>query len=122
MTHGHADPGGDLPPRPTREALRARWGPRGLLILVVLLLAGLVFLPTALVFVRAVTEDPRNPLSTFTLHALADSYGSPRIWRVLAETMAMSLACGILATVLGGALAWILARTDVPCDGSSNSS
>ncbi|WP_369034997.1 ABC transporter permease [Streptomyces adonidis] len=102
------------PPRPTREALRARWGPRGLLILVVLLLAGLVFLPTALVFVRAVTEDPRNPLSTFTLHALADSYGSPRIWRVLAETMAMSLACGILATVLGGALAWILARTDVP--------
>ncbi|MGW1715234.1 ABC transporter permease [Streptomyces sp. NPDC002156] len=102
------------PPRPTREALRARWGPRGLLVLVVLLLAGLVFLPTALVFVRAVTEDPRNPLSTFTLHALADSYGSPRIWRILAETMAMSLACGILATVLGGALAWILARTDVP--------
>lgn len=102
------------PPRATREALRARWGPRGLLILVVLLLAGLVFLPTALVFVRAVTEDPRNPLSTFTLHALADSYGSPRIWRILAETMAMSLACGILATVLGGALAWILARTDVP--------
>ncbi|WP_062642561.1 ABC transporter permease [Streptomyces maremycinicus] len=95
-------------------AVRARWGPRVLLLLVVLLLAVLVFLPTAMVFVRAFSDDPRNPLSTFTLHALADSYGSARIWRILAETMAMSVACGILSTGLGGALAWVLARTDVP--------
>ncbi|WP_180687022.1 ABC transporter permease [Streptomyces gossypiisoli] len=97
-----------------RMPVRGQWAPRVLVALVVLLLAVLVFLPTALVFVRAVSEDPRNPLSTFTLEALVDSYGSARIWRVLAETMAMSLTCGILATALGGALAWILARTDVP--------
>ncbi|MER5217642.1 iron ABC transporter permease [Streptomyces sp. NPDC002838] len=101
-------------PRESRMPVRGQWGPRALVALVVLLLAVLVFLPTALVFVRAVSKDPRNPLSTFTLEALANSYGSPRIWRVLAETMAMSLTCGILATALGGALAWILARTDVP--------
>ncbi|MCZ9337819.1 hypothetical protein NGM37_08510, partial [Streptomyces sp. TRM76130] len=53
-------------------------------------------------------------LSTFTLDALKDSYGSWEIWRVLGETMAMSLACGVIATALGGALAWVLARTDVP--------
>ncbi|MBD0843960.1 ABC transporter permease [Streptomyces sp. TRM68416] len=102
------------PPRENRMPARGQWAPRVLVALVVLLLAVLVFLPTALVFVRAVSEDPRNPLSTFTLEALADSYGSARIWRVLAETMAMSLTCGILATALGGVLAWILARTDVP--------
>ncbi|MFD5258954.1 ABC transporter permease [Streptomyces bobili] len=101
-------------PREGRMPVRGQWAPRVLVALVVLLLAVLVFLPTALVFVRAVSEDPRNPLSTFTLEALADSYGSVRIWRVLAETMAMSLTCGILATALGGALAWVLARTDVP--------
>ncbi|MGW0821086.1 ABC transporter permease [Streptomyces sp. NPDC002845] len=101
-------------PRETRTPAKAQWGPRALMALVILLLAVLVFLPTALVFVRAVSEDPRNPLSTFTLDALANSYGSARIWRVLAETMAMSVACGVLATALGGALAWVLARTDVP--------
>ncbi|GAA3626119.1 iron ABC transporter permease [Nonomuraea rosea] len=89
-------------------------GNRALIVLVILLLTFLVFLPTALVLVRAVSENPRDPLATFTLDALANSYGSPEIWKVLAETMAMSLACGLLATVLGGALAWILARTDVP--------
>ncbi|TMR98060.1 hypothetical protein [Nonomuraea basaltis] len=67
-----------------------------------------------MVFVRAVSENPRNPLDTFTLEALANSYGSPQIWGVLAQTMATSLACGVLATALGGALAWVLARTDVP--------
>jgi iron(III) transport system permease protein len=84
------------------------------MVVVVLLLTVLVFLPTALVFVRAVTEDPRDPLATFSLDALADSYGSPAIWGVLGQTMAMSLACGVVATALGAALAWILARTDVP--------
>lgn len=89
-------------------------GGRPAMVLVILLLTVLVFVPTALVFVGAVSDDPRNPLSTFTLEALANSYGSAEIWKVLAQTMAMSLACGILATALGGALAWILARTDVP--------
>jgi iron(III) transport system permease protein len=84
------------------------------MVLVILLLAVLVFLPTALVFVRAVSEDPRDLLSTFTLDALKNSYGSWEIWRVLGETMAMSIGCGVIATALGGALAWVLARTDVP--------
>ncbi|MFE0800584.1 ABC transporter permease [Streptomyces sp. NPDC058812] len=103
------------PPRVNRKQVRTRRrGPGGLMVLVVLLLAVLVFLPTVLVFVRAVSEDPRDALSTFTPDALKDSYGSWEIWRVLGETMAMSLACGVIATALGGALAWVLARTDVP--------
>lgn len=83
------------------------------MVVVVLLLAVLVFLPTALVFIRAVTKDPRN-LATFSFDALVDSYGSPEIWGVLGQTMAMALTCGVVATALGAALAWILARTDVP--------
>jgi iron(III) transport system permease protein len=103
------------PPRADGKRARTRRrGPGVLMVLVVLLLAVLVFLPTALVFVRAVSEDPRDALSTFTLDALKDSYGSWEIWRVLGETMAMSLACGVIATAIGGALAWVLARTDVP--------
>lgn len=89
-------------------------GDRALMVVVILLLTVLVFLPTALVFVRAVTEDPRDPLATFSLDALVDSYGSPEIWGVLGQTMAMALTCGLVATALGAALAWILARTDVP--------
>jgi iron(III) transport system permease protein len=89
-------------------------GDRVLMVVVILLLTVLVFLPTALVFIRAVTEDPRDPLATFSLDALIDSYGSPEIWGVLAQTMAMALTCGVVATALGAALAWILARTDVP--------
>lgn len=89
-------------------------GKRWLTALVIVLLGVLIFLPTALVFVGAVADDARRPFSTFTLRALADSYGSPEIWWILAQTMAMSLGCGVIATALGGALAWILARTDVP--------
>lgn len=89
-------------------------GDRALTVVVLLLLTVLVFLPTALVFVRAVTEDPRDPLATFSLDALLDSYGNPEIWGVLGQTMAMALTCGVVATALGAALAWILARTDVP--------
>ncbi|EHR50165.1 ABC-type Fe3+ transport system, permease component [Saccharomonospora marina XMU15] len=96
-------------PRETRAP-----GHRALVALVVVILTVLVFLPTALVFVRAISEDPRDPLSTFTLEALAESYGSMEIWKILAQTMAMSLGCGLLATVIGSALAWIVARTDVP--------
>ncbi|MCZ9336991.1 hypothetical protein NGM37_04265, partial [Streptomyces sp. TRM76130] len=70
------------PPRADRKRARTRRrGPGLLMVLVVLLLAVLVFLPTALVFVRAVSEDPRDALSTFTLDALKDSYGSWEIWR-----------------------------------------
>lgn len=101
-------------PRKPRRRPRILRGDRVLVGLTVLLLGVLVFVPTVLVFVRAVSDDPRNPLATFTLDALADSYGNPEIWRVLGETMAMSVGCGIVATALGAVLAWILARTDVP--------
>lgn len=107
-----------LAPQETQETPRVREtrapGDRALVVVVVLLLTVLVFLPTALVFVRAVTEDPRDPLATFSLDALVDSYGNPEIWVVLGQTMAMALTCGVVATALGAALAWILARTDVP--------
>lgn len=104
-----------LAPQETVPAREARTpGDRALTVVVLLLLTVLVFLPTALVFVRAVTEDPRDPLATFSLDALLDSYGNPEIWAVLGQTMAMALTCGVVATALGAALAWILARTDVP--------
>jgi len=80
---------------------------------VVVLLTFLVFLPTAFVFVQALSDDPRHPFATFTFDALVDSYGSPEIWRILAETMAMSVGTGIVATAIGAGLAWVLARTDV---------
>ncbi|GAB3161906.1 iron ABC transporter permease [Myceligenerans halotolerans] len=80
----------------------------------VVVLTVLVFLPTAFVFIAALSENARDPISTFTLDAIRDSYGSLEIWRVLGETMAMSVLCGIIATAIGGALAWVIARTDVP--------
>ncbi|MWA04776.1 ABC transporter permease subunit [Actinomadura sp. LD22] len=80
----------------------------------VIVLTFLVFLPTAFVFIRALSEDPRAPLSTFSLDAVRESYGSLEIWGVVGETMAMSVACGIVATAIGALLAWVMARTDVP--------
>lgn len=80
----------------------------------VVVLGILVFLPTAFVFVRALSEDPRDPVATFSLDAVRESYGSVEIWRVVGETMAMSVACGILATAIGAVLAWVMARTDIP--------
>lgn len=80
----------------------------------VIILAFLVFLPTAYVFIGALSENPRDFVQTFSLDAIKDSYGSLEIWRVLGETMAMSVACGIVATAIGAILAWVIARTDVP--------
>jgi iron(III) transport system permease protein len=80
----------------------------------VAVLTVLVFLPTAFVFIAALSKDAQDPISTFSLDAIRDSYGSLEIWRVLGETMAMSLLCGVVATAIGGVLAWVIARTDVP--------
>lgn len=85
-----------------------------LVALTVAVLTVLVFLPTAFVLVRAVSDDPQHAFSTFTLRALRDSYASAAVWRVLGQTMVMAFGCGILATVVGAVLAWIFARTDVP--------
>jgi len=107
------DPG-LAPGRRGRRRQRAAPGERVLVGVLVVLLAFLVFVPTAFVFVRALSEDPRDPVGTFSFDAIVDSYGSPEIWRILGETMAMSLGTGIVASVIGAALAWVLARTDVP--------
>jgi len=78
------------------------------------LLTVLVFLPTAYVFIGALSENARDPIATFSLDAIKDSYGNWEIWKVLGETMAMSVLCGVVATAIGGVLAWVIARTDVP--------
>lgn len=87
---------------------------RLLIAALIAILAILVFLPTVFVFVAAVADNARDPFATFTLDGIRDSYGSWAIWRVLGETMAMSFGCGIIATAIGAALAWAIARTDVP--------
>lgn len=109
------DPDDTLTAGPGPEKSRRTPLPGRLLVLgLIVLLTFLVFLPTAFVFIAAIAENARDPFNTFTLDALKASYGNWEIWRVLGETMAMSFGCGIIATAIGAALAWVIARTDVP--------
>src|SRR5690606_9466249 len=79
----------------------------GALVVAMLLLVGL---PVGFVLLSAVLRDPFSVISGFTPDKLVEVYTSSAIWYAAWQTVAMSLAVGVLSTVIGGFLAWTLTR------------
>ncbi|MDR6288432.1 MULTISPECIES: ABC transporter permease [Inquilinus] len=83
-----------------------------------LLLTVLVLVPIALMFVGAVrTGTFVDPRAQFSLRSLAAVYTTLPYLKTLAVTVGASLLVSLVACVIGIALAWLLARTDLPAKG-----
>jgi iron(III) transport system permease protein len=78
----------------------------------------LVLVPIALMFVGAVrTGTFVDPRAQFSLRSLAAVYTTLPYLKTLAVTVGASLLVSLVACVIGIALAWLLARTDLPAKG-----
>jgi iron(III) transport system permease protein len=83
-----------------------------------LLLGVLVLVPVVLMFVGAVrTGTFVDPRATFSTRSLIAVYFTAPYLRALAITVGASLLVSFLACAIGIALAWLLARTDLPRKG-----
>ena len=93
---------------------------RGLTLPIVLgsVLAVLVLAPIALMFVGAVRSGTFvDPKATFSLRSVETVYTTLPYLTTLATTVGASLLVSLLACIVGIALAWLLARTDLPAKG-----
>ena len=78
------------------------------------LLTWLVLVPLAVLVVSAFkpTGLLRDP--GFTLAHLIDTYSSAQFWSLVAATLQFAVGSTAVALVLGGTLAWLVERTDLP--------
>lgn len=78
----------------------------------------LVLVPIVLMFVGAIrTGTFVDPRATFSMRSLATVYTTWPFIRTLGITVGASLVVSFVACFLGIALAWLLARTDLPAKG-----
>lgn len=120
----------DVPRTPWRGALvyqiqRARYEPTVTLgVLVLAVLAYLVIVPMGAVLSDAVRvqfgDEARigQPAGHLTGYYVWRAFGSPvsrlLFWRPLFNTFVVAIGVTVLALALGGTLAWLVVRTDVP--------
>lgn len=99
---------------PPRRRL-ARYGvPAG----IGLLLALLVLVPIGFMFAGSVLSGGLvDPDTHFTWDKLRLVYASAPYLRTVGSTLAISVLVGVVATVAGVMLAWLVARTDLPAKG-----
>ncbi len=84
-------------------------------LLTFLVLATLVLAPVALVIYGSFsTESPGHPGAAFTIGNWIRVYSSPTYLSAFFSTVAISTVTGVLSVLIGGVLAWIVARTDAP--------
>ena len=78
------------------------------------LLAWLVLVPLAVLVVSAFkpTGLLRDP--GFTLAHVVETYSSPQFWDLVITTLQFAVGSTAVALVLGGTLAWLVERTDLP--------
>jgi len=105
---------------PLLQAPPRRLGARyGLSASIFLLLAVLVLVPMGFMFLGSVLSGGlADPDSHLTLEKLREVYASAPSWRTVGSTLAISSLVGILATLAGVLLAWLVARTDLPAKGA----
>lgn len=83
------------------------------------ILSVLVLVPIVLMFVGAVrTGTFVDPRATFSLRSVTAVYTTWPFIRTLGITVGASLLVSLAACILGIALAWLLARTDLPAKGA----
>ena len=83
-----------------------------------LVLAALVLVPILLMFVGAVrTGTFVDPKAAFSLRSVEAVYTTLPFLKTLVVSVGASLLVALLATAVGLALAWLIARTDIPAKG-----
>jgi iron(III) transport system permease protein len=105
-----------LPSHPTAAMHFARLQPARLVPVLLLgaLLAWLVLVPLAVLVVSAFkpTGLLRDP--GFTLAHVVETYSDPQFWSLVWATLQFAAGSTAVALVLGGTLAWLVERTDLP--------
>lgn len=94
--------------------MRRSWRGAGLNFALLALLAYLVAVPLALLVVASFkpTGLPLDPGWSLEQYRLV--YGDGQFYRLLADTLVFALGCTVGALCLGGTLAWLVERTDLP--------
>ncbi len=100
-----------VPARQTRGHAPGGW-------LLIVAVGALTLSPVIAMFYGAISPGLLEERSGFTLDALRSVYTSPDVLRSLAVTFALAITVGLLSTIVGLALAWLIARTDVPAPGT----
>ena len=89
--------------------------PRVLAPALLALLTVLVLVPVGFMFVGAVLSGGlADPSSHWTLDKLAEVYASAPYLHAIASTVAISALVGVIATMTGVGLAWLIARAELP--------
>ena len=78
------------------------------------LLCWLVLVPLAVLVVSAFKPSGLLRDPGFTLAHVIETYSSPLFWRLVADTLQFAVGSTTVALVLGGTLAWLVERTDLP--------
>lgn len=105
--------GGGTPARPRRRAGRPWLGRYSMSAVVLLVLLGLVGLPTVYVVLDAIARDPLDLGAGFSFSTLASVYTSGDVLTSLWQTVLVSVVVGGLATAFGAVIAWLLTRVEV---------
>src|SRR5437763_585139 len=96
-------------PRPSAQSV--------LLALIVALLAYLALGPLLLLVYGMFRDAPPGAAGTFTLDKLKEAYLEPDIYATLGNTVVYATGTTLLSVTLGGFLAWVHERTNVPLRG-----
>ena len=106
----------DQPRIPPTASWLARAQPARLLPIVLLgaLLAWLVLVPLAVLVVSAFKPSGLLRDPGFTLAHVVETYSDPQFWSLVWATLQFATGSTAVALVLGGALAWLVERTDLP--------
>jgi iron(III) transport system permease protein len=83
-------------------------------LMVGLILVWLVIVPVAMLLLSAFKPTGLIQDPGYTLHNITETYASTSFWRLVGLTGVFAFGSGLLALTFGGALAWIVERTDVP--------
>lgn len=94
---------------------RTLFTPRVAVGLVLTLIVGVLTLsPVAAMFYGAVSPGLANDAGGLSLDPLERVYTSSEVWSSLVGTLTLAIVVGLFSTVIGGAFAWFVARTDIP--------
>ena len=106
----------DEPRVPPTASWLARAQPARLLPVVLLgaLLTWLVLVPLAVLVVSAFKPSGLLRDPGFTLAHVVETYSDPQFWSLVWATLQFATGSTAVALVLGGALAWLVERTDLP--------
>jgi len=100
-----------MSPRSLRSVfLQRAWLPLGLLALLLYLVA----VPLALLLVSSFKPTGLPFDEGFSLQNFAIVYGDAGFYALLRNTLTFALGCTVCALVVGGVLAWLVERTDLP--------